>query len=488
MDAVLWGSVVVVGLCFWLATILLDGGRGGAYDNVRQLYADIILRGLFVPVFIWQAVGVVRCVRRRGWKKQPLSSLAAPVMMLLLALPVFYYLLVTAVQYDNITLRIQLTEQFGDYEVFALQPEAVVGFHGPMGFGLTHEIAHTLSRQKRIGLILMESRGGLVDESRKLRQLIAERGLAAYVGARCDSSCAYAFMGAERRILRSGARLGLHTPFDPYKDEEVNRILQVEETDYLIGRGVDPEFVARSFTVPPDDMWYPTPQALLDAGVITEYIDQSAAHHDVPVRGWRDAVEDEFLEDPAVERIRRADPDGFSRFLSRLDELAEGEFFLSEVKGVFRGYLDAALSVRMARAPDAVAMYFYRAQTRLAERIRQFDPQDCFGHLFLGDAGEFQGEAGRVFFDGVAQVIEAVPEAAPPPPPDREAAVEFDRLLQSAWAAEGADARVVSRRAREGSLADRARLCDVTLAASRMLLQMPPSQAAPMIRSIYRGG
>ena len=110
----------------------------------------------------------------------------------------------------------------------------------------------------------------------------------------CNSACVVLFLGGTNRSLEHGARLGFHRGTTDamnhqefyeaqkqemgWKDEFsyaswVYEEAQVEARkfiEYLLQRGVEPEFALKVLTYSSDDMWYPTEKEMREAGVLTE--------------------------------------------------------------------------------------------------------------------------------------------------------------------------------------------------------------------------
>lgn len=149
---------------------------------------------------------------------------------------------------------------------------------GGTGWGLTHDLEAVLNVHRRIHTVVLDSPGGWLTEGRRLRDLLAERGLSARVVRRCFSACAIAFLGAPRRELRAGALLGFHLPSATsvalgrgYLWSESYRKL-LDDQARMLEAGVRPEFVKHVFTTPYEGMWVPTLAELVDAGVVTRIL------------------------------------------------------------------------------------------------------------------------------------------------------------------------------------------------------------------------
>jgi hypothetical protein len=77
-------------------------------------------------------------------------------------------------------------------------------------------LAAAIQQQKASGsqpTVVLDSPGGSVLYAMKLGELLRDTGSTAIVETRCYSACVYAFLGAQRRVVAPGARLGVHRMF-----------------------------------------------------------------------------------------------------------------------------------------------------------------------------------------------------------------------------------------------------------------------------------
>jgi len=147
---------------------------------------------------------------------------------------------------------------------------SVVYLSGGIDFGLTRDLALLLEANPGIAAIDFDSEGGLVAEARGVARLIERHGLDTHVEKRCHSACTLAYFGGTTRSLGPGARLGFHayrlaSPYLPMfmdPEAEMQRDLAVSA-----GRGIAPGFLDRVSRTPSSEMWFPSVDELLQAGV-----------------------------------------------------------------------------------------------------------------------------------------------------------------------------------------------------------------------------
>jgi len=143
-----------------------------------------------------------------------------------------------------------------------------------------------------VDTVIVSGDGGDLYASYEMARTIMTFDLNVVARGDCESGCAVVFLGGKTRKLEKGARLGFHrssTQADNlkehyekqkdkvgWKDEfayaswayEDGQIIARDFIEYLIQRGVSVDFALRTLTPSGDDMWYPSQEELLEAGVI----------------------------------------------------------------------------------------------------------------------------------------------------------------------------------------------------------------------------
>ena len=139
---------------------------------------------------------------------------------------------------------------------------------GRLGVGAAQRVKDALDANPAIRTVVTAGPGGRLGEGYQIYALIRARRLDTRAIRTCYSACTIMFLGGVHRSVGSAGRLGFHRTSFPGMDEaelaEGNRYLR----DFMIFAGVDAAFVRKVMNTPPDSMWVPTHEELLDAGVI----------------------------------------------------------------------------------------------------------------------------------------------------------------------------------------------------------------------------
>ena len=151
-----------------------------------------------------------------------------------------------------------------------------------------------LRQQQQIEVLHLNSAGGLIEAAREMADIIIDFELDTRVTDECASACVTLFLAGESRQLDRGGRLGFHRSSwdaasmeESYKDaradigwdslyefgswsyEEAQKDV-LSEMEYLLERGVDPEFAIKTLRAENADMWFPRRRELTVAGVLSK--------------------------------------------------------------------------------------------------------------------------------------------------------------------------------------------------------------------------
>jgi hypothetical protein len=137
---------------------------------------------------------------------------------------------------------------------------------GEFQAGIARDFMRVLASAPDAETVELASPGGWVAEAVRVAEQIERRGLATRVSGQCSSACTLAFAGGTRRALAAGGMLGFHAGSAATGIGDGNR----EFNAWMLYRGVDPEFLLASNSVPPKDIWVPDAATLRAAGILTE--------------------------------------------------------------------------------------------------------------------------------------------------------------------------------------------------------------------------
>lgn len=184
---------------------------------------------------------------------------------------------------DGDTLTLDMTIKEPGYE-----------FDGELdGYDETEVISY-LFEHPEINTLRVTGPGGYGPAGRAISTYLAQHGINTQAFGECASACARIFLGGKSRKLADGAKLGFHRPWIVKERErrlyEANRVEEkwedefdyvtmiydiamqnmLESIKFMRGRGVNMDFILKIYSTSSYDIWEPSREELLEAGILTE--------------------------------------------------------------------------------------------------------------------------------------------------------------------------------------------------------------------------
>ena len=159
--------------------------------------------------------------------------------------------------------------KLGPHHVRLLAGGSELEFSGDMSAGSAQELGNMLDANPGVGVVHLNSSGGLVSEGRQMFALLHERQVITTTDKYCVSACVLAFLGGRERYLAPAARLGLHEEFSDIATKIQIEAAEQSDKQLMQSLGVPGEFVDKAFSTPRDSIWLPSVGELQAANVIT---------------------------------------------------------------------------------------------------------------------------------------------------------------------------------------------------------------------------
>jgi len=231
----------------------------------------------YAAIFPWQIVGLLRSTaryakeKRKGIKKKLIVSVVLLLVIFELGIIIWTPFLVRQTLVDRFEYSFTLPKE-GNYSITFIDDAILV--KGVFKKGMSKRLRKILKEHPKAKVIILDSGGGSVSEAKKIFKIISNNKLNTYVENYCASACIDAFLAGEKRSISSKAKLGFHqsTPAALSRDHTIPELMKVLKRDikFLHKQGVSKEFASKAFEAKPKDMWYPSHQELLEAGVVHE--------------------------------------------------------------------------------------------------------------------------------------------------------------------------------------------------------------------------
>jgi hypothetical protein len=243
------------------------------YLNNKYVLLIYSVAAIIVITFmLWQIIGIWRSADRYVIEKGRSYWAFLAKFMVIISLSCFaYYFSNTLSPAINESLDRAAWVSNAYSDVVLLRDGKEIELSGSINTGISDNFSTILRTSKNVEIVHVNlSQGGLVDEAMQLQKIINENNLSTYVSGECVSACTIVYLGGKKRFMKSSAILGFHA----YKKPGVkhNEMFYENDKKYLNSLGVENNFITKIFNTPPDDMWYPTIDELIDAHVIHEVV------------------------------------------------------------------------------------------------------------------------------------------------------------------------------------------------------------------------
>jgi|SaaInl5LU_22_DNA_1037371.scaffolds.fasta_scaffold71019_2 hypothetical protein len=151
-----------------------------------------------------------------------------------------------------------------------------------------------LFEHPEIKILKLTGPGGFMPAAREMASKIIEFDLNTVAYGECESACTTIFLAGNKRSLETGATLGFHRQWVDKEQEKlyynamketkgwknefdyiawIYNVLAdniVKDIEFMERRGVSMDFILKALSIASYDMWEPSREDLLEAGVLTE--------------------------------------------------------------------------------------------------------------------------------------------------------------------------------------------------------------------------
>ena len=147
--------------------------------------------------------------------------------------------------------------------------------NGPLEIGVVAAFEKSLTEHPGTKGLILDSEGGNIYQARGLARIIQDYSLNTYSFEVCYSACTIAYVAGTRRFIGPEAKLGFHAYHVDSKFLEPLVDVEKEQNKDLIffkQQIPDMNFVNNIFARECSNMWLPTTNELMSAGVVHELL------------------------------------------------------------------------------------------------------------------------------------------------------------------------------------------------------------------------
>jgi hypothetical protein len=392
---------------------------------------------------------------------------------------------------STVTHKLSLSKRVPPYQVHLLEGGTEMELAGGMPLGTSGAVSKMLNETPGIKVIHLNSVGGQIQEGAHLAKMIKDRHLTTYTSAGCASACTLAFIAGAHRYIAPDAVLGFHG-VSRTMGRQASLQGNQEMRDLYLDAGLPVDFVDKALATPPSDIWYPTHDELLAAHVIdgeapaTQFAKSGLAYWETYTDIDETVLGNELYATIAdndadtYDRIRKLYLDGAKSGRTVADIEAEASHFV--MKEVFPGYAD--------RSEDEPLLNFERVVEEQLQYLSENNAAACAATAF--PKLELSGpDAEHVLPQSIlskedralAAVAESAlkhPQTGPAKKASQDALMDFytQLLVKSP---ETVQVMLHPEKFRDQPV----KLCDAITYLIQSMTQLPPDQAASMVRAFW---
>ena len=249
---------------------------------------------------------------------------------------------------------------------------------GLFGNGSYNVVKKSLDGNPEIKKIYLDSNGGLYKEVSLIAESILSRRIDTYVEDKCLSFCTIVFLSGYNRYSTPAARFGFHAPSikgASQFDDEFN----IDSKKLYSKLRVPQEFINRIYSTPNSDMWYPSYQELIDAGIVNKL---SFGGESNSIAGLFNKPKDELRAALASDKFFSAHEHKFPGFLDKVIDislpLAKQGKSDADILNAIRGYASTLQTKAIAMSTPEIRARFVSLAVKQSKEASKYGGEACY--------------------------------------------------------------------------------------------------------------
>jgi len=315
LDLSYWVNIFAIGLILLFISPPL-------FQYLADSDASPTLRGLIIIAFymiitgitVWQLTGLYRSADKHtsrggstGW------AMMAKLMVLIGIGRCCYDMNQTGVPFilESGKLVVGIS-QLPPLSIRVMNQGTEVELLGGLEFGTSNQLSQVLIDNPSIRIIHLNSIGGRIAEAKKLALLVKKNKLITYSKTLCLSACPIVFLAGKEKLLGDSAKLGFHSAsFGNVSGSEVEE-LNNSLLSQLEKANVPSWFTKKVSKVSSEDVWNPSTDELIKAGVIDRVVD-SGNYALSGVSDWQNptTIDQELQKHEVYKSLNQYDKEGY---------------------------------------------------------------------------------------------------------------------------------------------------------------------------------
>lgn len=284
-------------------------------------------------------------------------------------------------------------DPYGGYSLELTADGEKIHLQGGLGFGVAQELQQLVANNPNVRAIILDSNGGRVFEGRELAQVILHNRLNTYSLKGCYSACGTAFIAGKERYLASGANLAFHQYKSAAQNLGVVVDLSAEQKKDLAfyqRRGIKQDFIDRIFKAEKDDLWYPTLDEMLDAGVVHGVVSSSTLRPVQYTALKASELEEQLNRIPVFQSIAKYEPQIYRQIIESMQaQMRQGASVL-EAQQEAGAYIQLLASRALPNASNKALIMFAAETVKIMKKLDDREPILCIKYLFPEQYGTLE--------------------------------------------------------------------------------------------------
>jgi hypothetical protein len=267
-----WVNGALLSALILAAVEYLTGRMADQGGSIRGLaVVSLVYLGFSAILWIWSSVGIWRSAywhhRRGGTHGWGIAARTALGLSLILTL---FRAEDLTLQATELGILARGRDSIGDIARMSVSKDGSrLLVDGNLAAGAAARFESLLGRSPAVREVVLTSPGGRMLEAQRMAALVRKRALDTRVDDHCMSACTAVLLAGRTRTAPERARVGFHQPsFPGFNAYELQDAIEKIRADYLAA-GVDERFVGRALATPAQSMWIPSPEELVEGGVLT---------------------------------------------------------------------------------------------------------------------------------------------------------------------------------------------------------------------------
>jgi hypothetical protein len=281
-------------------------------------------------------------------------------------------------------MRVALGAQLGPSTKLEVRADGrSILLSGGINDGTADQLEKALQMTPAVSTVVLSSTGGWIREGQMLAEVIRKRQLNTYVEGHCASACTIALLAGKDRAAAPGAKIGFHasrsvgSQADTPTPEETAQLLAVYRS-----AGIPDAFVRQVVATPHAQMWYPTHEEMLSAGVLTrQSLGGETAAVATAIRS-KESLSAELKKIDVFAALAERSPTDFDRVAEAAWQKVQQGATDAEVTTAARGQLTATMPRFLRLASDDTLVAYQALMQEQLEALRKKDVNACVEMAF----------------------------------------------------------------------------------------------------------